>query len=290
MDPLFLIGGALALLAISKSTQTEGGLSDDEQLLLATPPRNMVNSVMPTMVHVAESGNSLPSVDLVGVTSYANYRYVINALNALGYNTAVIDNAAINACVYRVSVYIWYYAFKAIANDDETLMLTDSGAYAVIDEWIKTFGYNNIGSTGRSLERNRFAKYSPSLGQDFYLNGTKDGGGAAGGAATGEVSDYQWVVDLANIIIDAIGFLRENNWFGLFGDDADVVRLWLEEIGITTLDDLKTGATSQGEGDSYTITEPIHATHDYWTAAVWMHKYIVAHPDLLPDMWPIYKY
>lgn len=266
MEPILLIGGALLLLTASKSqagTVTDG---NDPNNPAGFVPGQFVNNMNKSLLGATIQSHEEPIVPLEGIQSYANYAFVENALNALGYNVDEITDDAINACVYRVSVYFWYYQFQAIGKANPELAMVETGAFAVIDEWIQFQGYAKIAGIpwNRSTERNKLVSYNNKLKQGMYLAGLEDAAEIVQFAAENQEMISQFTDFLESIGIDPLG-----------SQPGDLVLEWLTENNV----DGSTAANIKGL---------INSGSKYWDAAVTFHIYLVNNPSVLPIYTPVY--
>lgn len=265
MQPLFLVGGALLLLTASKSASA--ALSDPNNPA-AFKPGAFLGTQSKPLVGAALEGMSNPAVDMSQATSFANYAFVENALEAMGYNIDEISDAAINACVYRVSVYFWYYQFQAIGKIDPSKVLTETGAYAVIDEWIKVQGYSAIAGIpwNKSTERNKLVSYNPNLKQGMYLAGVDLGDAAE---IVSFVSENQDMIEGLTSFLESIGF------DAVGATDGAIVLQWLVENGVS-------------DPIGINIQTLIDDGSKYWDAAVVFHIYLVGNPSVMSTYTPVY--
>lgn len=283
MDPILLGGGALlALYALSNTSQSQTDPGNGGGTVTKMPipstfifPKTGARALGLTNGTLEDSINN-PAFDLNNVNSFANYNYVMNVLDTLGYDVDNISTEAINACVYRVSVYNWYYLLKAIVNDDETLCMLDAAAYLVIDEWIKTFGYVKISGVNKSGlcppvcdQRNRFAKYDPMTHQDTYIMGV--------GIIDDVVEVGKWILNNLDKITQAIDWLKGLGWFGADRNIADGMEEWAISEGV-------------GVPEAASMADYINNNRNYWDAAIVLHTYLVFHPSVLSNFTPVYLY
>lgn len=261
MDPFVVIGGgALALYLLSQNATASSASGFIPGLDVTGKPKTVVGNQLASYVGPVDT--SYDTYDYEGIQCFADWRYVENALETLGYDVASVPVDNINSLVYSLSVYSWYYQLMAVGKKDDGYVFTDTGAFGVIDEKMIGWGFTKIGVGSWRYDNQRYR-----LNQSTYILGIN-------------AIDPATLAMIGQALVDAYNWLVENNFWddivAIFDKPNDIVRKYFIELGMS-------------EPDAISISDPIYPGHGYWDSALMFTDYLIANPLFYETFTPKYK-